>query len=75
MRTESEPSGSVRFYLKMQKNAKKCENWNNSATSDRINAYYSSLESSHRDASNDGKIKSLASIHQKLSHDRYILKN
>ena len=75
MRTEPEPPGSVRFYLKMQKNAKKCENWNISATSDRINAYYSLLESSHQDASNDGKIKSLASIHQEIAYDRCILKN
>ncbi|CAB4419742.1 unnamed protein product [Rhizophagus irregularis] len=44
--------GSVLFYFK-----KKCENQNNSATSDRIKTSNSSLESSHRDASN-GAIES-----------------
>ena len=41
---------------------KKCKNRNNSASSDRNKAFYSSLESSHRDESNGGKTKSLASI-------------
>ena len=47
--------------------AKKCKNRNNSASSDRNKAFYSSLESSHRDESNGGKTKSLASLHDTIS--------
>ncbi|PKC03270.1 hypothetical protein RhiirA5_424025 [Rhizophagus irregularis] len=46
---------------------------NTRPSSDRTRTSHSSLESSHRDASNGGKIKSLASIDHEIEHGRAIL--
>jgi hypothetical protein len=54
---------------------KKYKNLNNSTSSNPYEMKYSSFESSHRDESNGGKIKSLASKYHKLIHVKHILKN
>jgi hypothetical protein len=54
---------------------KKCENLNNSTSSDPYEMKYSLFESSHRDESNGGKIKPLASIHHEITYAKHVLKN
>ena len=53
---------------------KKCEKTNIRPFSNRTKTSHSSLESSHRDASNGGKIKSLALIDRTITHGEYFLK-
>src|SRR5947208_3320574 len=54
---------------------KKCEKTNTRAFSDHTKTSHSSLESSHRDASNGGKIMSLAPIDRSITHGECFLKN
>ena len=54
---------------------KKCEKTSIRPFSDRTMTSHSSLESSHRDASNGSKIKSLAPIDRSITHRECFLKN
>ncbi|EXX65943.1 hypothetical protein RirG_128500 [Rhizophagus irregularis DAOM 197198w] len=67
--------GTVRFGLVLSEIKKKCEKTNIRLSSDRTRTSHSSLESSHRDASNGGKIMSLASIDHEIAHGECFLKN
>ncbi|CAB4480209.1 unnamed protein product [Rhizophagus irregularis] len=66
---------TVRFSSVLSEIKKKCEKTNMRLSSNRTRTSHNSLESSHRDASNGGKIKSLASIHHEIAHGECFLKN
>ena len=68
-------TGTVRFGSVLSEIKKKCEKMNTRPSSDRTKTSHSSLESSHRDASNGGKIKSLASIDREIAHGECFLNN